>query len=143
MLFILDTDHVSLVLHGNPKILAVIANNKNKVDICTSIITAQELFNGWVVRINNTQPLDDLVKLYSEFHQSIDYLRKTDILGFNDVADLRFRQLLQENPFLRKARLQKDMRIAAIALSLEATVVTRNRRDFEQIPGLNIEDWTI
>jgi tRNA(fMet)-specific endonuclease VapC len=141
MLFIFDTDHVSLLLHGNPKIRAAIASTK--ADICTSIITVQELFNGWVVRINNAKASENFVKLYAEFNQSIDYLKKTDILGFDDVADLCFRQLLQENPCLRKARLQKDMRIAAIALSLNATIVTRNRRDFEQVPGLKIEDWTI
>jgi len=50
--------------------------------------------------------------------------------------------LLKDYPELRKSRVQKDMRIAAIALSIGATVVTCNRRDFEQVPGLFIVDWT-
>ena len=73
----------------------------------------------------------------------MELLRKLPILEFNSIAFDRYEILLLQNPNLRKKRLQKDMRIAAIALANNAIVVTRNRRDFEQVPGLKIEDWTI
>ena len=40
-------------------------------------------------------------------------------------------------------RLEKDLRIASIALSVGGTVITCNQRDFSQIPGVKIKDWTI
>jgi tRNA(fMet)-specific endonuclease VapC len=36
-----------------------------------------------------------------------------------------------------------DLKIAAIVLSRNATLLSRNLTDFHQVPGLQVEDWTI
>jgi tRNA(fMet)-specific endonuclease VapC len=36
-----------------------------------------------------------------------------------------------------------DLRIASIAIANQMTLLTRNRVDFERVPGLMFEDWTV
>lgn len=50
-LWILDTDHASLFLAGNKSIATQVAKHSNNVAI--TVVTVQELFNGWVGRLNN------------------------------------------------------------------------------------------
>lgn len=138
--FILDTDHVSLWLQGHPSISSKAAQLPS--NIAMTIVTVQELFNGWVVKINNPAEASNLVKLYTKFWTTLAFLRDVQILNFDAAADERYRHLLREHPVLRKNRIQKDVRIAAIALSVNGILITRNQRDFSQIPNLVIEDWT-
>jgi tRNA(fMet)-specific endonuclease VapC len=65
-LWLLDTDHVSLLLERHPQISRQVADLGAEVVI--SIVTVQELFNGWVVRINGTQKVQDVVRLYGKLH---------------------------------------------------------------------------
>jgi tRNA(fMet)-specific endonuclease VapC len=140
MKYILDTDHVSMILRGDQRVLARVAAAGG--DAVTTVVTVQEVFNGWVVKINGVSPTADFVGLYGELWKSLDYLRSSRVLQFDQAADACFRGLLQGYPELRKQRIQRDVRIAAIALAVGGTVVTRNRRDFERVPGLQVVDWS-
>ncbi|NJN92034.1 MAG: type II toxin-antitoxin system VapC family toxin [Leptolyngbyaceae cyanobacterium SL_5_14] len=139
-LWILDTDHVSLLLVGHPQISRRVTELGS--DVAITVVTVQELFNGWVVQINNAREAKDFVRLYGKFSRTITLCKRVPIKDFDQVAGDRYQQMLMEIPSLSKRRLQKDLRIVAIALSVGATVVTRNYRDFSQIPGLLLENWT-
>jgi tRNA(fMet)-specific endonuclease VapC len=65
------------------------------------------------------------------------------MLNFDGFAATQLTTLLLDQPELSKQWLQKDMRIAAIALANKAVVVTRNKRDFSLVKGLKITDGSI
>jgi tRNA(fMet)-specific endonuclease VapC len=140
-LSILDTDSVSLFLAGNQSLIDRVTSELP--DVVTTIITVQELFNGWAGRINDPAESNNLVRIYGRLSQTTEFLKTIEILPFSESANNYYQSLLSEYRFLAKKRLEKDLRIASIALSVGGTVITCNQRDFSQIPGVEIEDWTI
>ncbi len=113
----------------------------HRTNIAITIVTVQEIFNGWIGRLNHPSEANRQVALYAKLSGVVAVLKEVDVLDFDAKADQVFRQLLTRNPELRKNRLQKDMRIASIALANDAIVVTRNYRDFSQVPNLTILNW--
>lgn len=107
-LFVLDTDHISLWFRGHSSICAKAAQFSS--DIAVTIVTVQELYNGWVVNINNPSSANNLVELYTRFCATVEFLQSVRILNFDATADTQYRQLLKEHPSLRKNRIQKDVR---------------------------------
>lgn len=138
--YILDTDHVSLFLQGNQAVISRVGQVYPHLAI--TIVTVQEIFNGWVVKINDRTESTNLVNLYTKLWTTQEYFKGVRILNFDSAAYTCYQRLLRENQHLNKKRLQKDLRIAAIALSTNAVMVTRNQKDFTQIPGLVLENWT-
>lgn len=46
--------------------------------------------------------------------------------------------------WLQRVRIgTMDLKIAAIALSNHATLLTRNSKDFSKVPGLRFDDWSV
>jgi tRNA(fMet)-specific endonuclease VapC len=63
---------------------------------------------------------------------------EAQVLPFDDIAAEVFDELRSQG--VRIGTM--DLRIAAIALARDLTVLSRNLVDFGRVPGLRIEDWT-
>jgi tRNA(fMet)-specific endonuclease VapC len=138
-LWILDTDHVSLFLEGNLQIRKQATGKFPHVAI--TIITVQEIFNGWTGRLNNPTYAHQQVRLYTKLWEATEFFKALPILNFTETAQDCHQKLLAVNKELSKKRLEKDTKIAAIAIANSGIAVTRNHRDFSLIPDLAIENW--
>jgi tRNA(fMet)-specific endonuclease VapC len=70
---------------------------------------------------------------------SIAFYQTVQVLPYNDEAATKFEQLRQQ-----KIRIgAQDLRIAAIVLSHQATLITRSTRDFSRVPDLSLADWSV
>jgi tRNA(fMet)-specific endonuclease VapC len=139
-LWVLDTDHLSLLERGNPKIQGRLRQiDTNSVAI--TIVTAEEKMKGRLAAINNLsgiERVDRLTVAYQALQSTIEDLQVLSILPFTELARDRYRELLEQ-----KIRVgSHDLRIAAITLSVDGVLVTRNRRDFERVTGLRLTDWS-
>ena len=63
---------------------------------------------------------------------------RMNVLSFSDEEQMLFAELKPQCPRVQTM----DLRIASIALATNATLLSRNLRDFGRVPGLLVEDWT-
>jgi tRNA(fMet)-specific endonuclease VapC len=61
------------------------------------------------------------------------------VLSFSEAAADIFEDLRKQK--IRVATM--DLRIGSIAIANRMTVLTRNTVDFQRIPNLSFEDWTV
>lgn len=102
------------------------------------MITYEEQLKGRLAVVSKAKTLDEQVSAYQWLQQiAMDYSSIT-IIPFDRTS-------ATEHQCLRKAypRLgNMDLKIAAIALTNKAILLTRNESDFRQILELKIEDWS-
>ncbi len=102
-------------------------------------ITVEEQCSGWYALLRKATQPDRLARAYQRLADTIPFLAQFAILGFPESAQRRFDRLAALKLGVRKM----DLRIAAIALEHGAIVATRNLRDFQRVPGLVVEDWSV
>jgi tRNA(fMet)-specific endonuclease VapC len=136
-LYVFDTDHISLQQRSHPAVLQRLQALCEDDSIAVTVITVEEQICGRleIIRRHGASPLQ--VAAYAAFQQTLRYFATWQVLDFTQTAFDQFSALRQQ-----RIRIgSQDLRIAAITLANAATLVTRNTRDFAQVPGLRIEDW--
>lgn len=137
-MFILDTDHISLFQRNHPTVVAhVLETPPDK--LATTVITLEEQIRGRLDRVRKAKSDEEIVRAYKNLLVTFLYFQNVRVIGFDEKAQTIFRSL-REN----KIRIgTQDLRIASIALTHNATIVTRNYQDYISVPSVKIQDWSL
>lgn len=140
-MIILDTDCLSLL---NRERLLESSKLRQKLErfppeeLFTTIITFEEQMRGWMAFIAKSKTIEQQIYAYERLHRSLEAYRNTTVLDFDENAAKVFQELKSQ-----KIRIGvMDLKIASIAISRKAILVSRNLKDFEQVPVLTVQDWT-
>jgi tRNA(fMet)-specific endonuclease VapC len=137
-LWILDTDHISLLQRNHPNVKQRLTSiDPNKIFV--TVITFEEQMRGRLNQVKQAKSQQSLISAYHALRETIEDYKRLNLLDFDKDAYSCHMNLLRQ-----KIRIgSQDLRIAAIALSVDGIVVTRNQKDFGKVPNLKTEDWTL
>ena len=134
-----DSDVLSDLLRGRADYLArltAIPFSQQTIPV----VVVEEVFRGRLDVIRQAQAGKARVTIteaYSLFERTFSDLRRQQLLAYDDAANEVFRDWRT-----RGVRTPtNDLRIAATCVSHQATLVSRNRKDFEGLSGLSVEFW--
>jgi len=132
-----DTDIVSDIWAGHEP-YASRAQAIPLADQAISVTVAEEVLRGRLDQIRKAEAgrgASNLVEAFRRFETAINGSRTLPITDAAHALVLAWKAA--------KVRVgPRDMRIAASALVAGYTLVTRNARDFSQLPGLVLDVWT-
>lgn len=136
--YLLDTDHISLFQRRHPQVVArVLATPASELTV--SIVSAEEQLQGRLTVIRRARSPGDVARGYARLRETLDFYQTLAVFDFDEEAARQFDALRGQGVRIGT----QDLRIAATALVTASVIVTRNRRDFAQVPGLALEDWTV
>lgn len=137
-MLMMDTDHVSELARGGPNGRLLAARlASTEAAVVTTIVTVEELLRGRLAQIARAKTEMSQVSAYERLQATLVATRHLRVLPFDAAAASTFHRLLGS----RLGVGTMDPRIAAIAVANNATLLSRNLKDFSRVPDLKVEDW--
>jgi tRNA(fMet)-specific endonuclease VapC len=134
---LLDTDTLTLLLRGHPRVQKRMRSAET--DVATTVVTWMEVLQGRFQAIFSAADADQLERASQRLDESVGQLNTLPIVPISRAVAKEFAALSANKKLKRIGR--GDVLIASIALAENAKLITRNVRDFSLVPGLMWENW--
>lgn len=134
-----DTDVLTGILLGNAALVER-ASRLPAVPHCVPVVVVEEVLRGRLSAIRRAESARRGVGIedaHERFAEAVETLRLARILHYDSQAHGLFTEWRKQGSRIST----HDLRIAAICVAHSAKLVSRNRKDFRGVPGLDVEFW--
>jgi len=126
-MYCLDTNIIIDILRGDTELKTKI----DRLDVATTTITLCELFKGAYLSRDSEKNIKTIE----------DFIREIDILNLDEKSSRIVGKDYKNLKIQGKLIQDLDLIIASIAKRHNFVLATRNKKDFQNIPDLKIEEW--
>ena len=137
-MLVLDTNHLVEIERNSAIGVKLVSRLQGQSQrFATTIVCAEEQFRGWLAQIRRHRESPKALGSYARLEGSIRFFASWDLLAWDEQSSKFFHEIQT-----RHRRLgTMDLKIAAVTIANNAILLSRNLRDFQQIPELKVEDW--
>lgn len=138
-MLVLDTDHLScLEWLGSADCRRLQSRlQQSDEDHVTTIVTYEEQSRGWLAYIARAKSLPEQLDAYGRLFRHLQLYLGMTVLEFDKSSAQQYQRLRSDRIHIGPM----DQKIAAITLANNATLLSRNLKDFQKVPGLRVENW--
>ena len=137
-MLILDTDHLSELDRATSAGQILLTRlSQASMDVGTTIVSIEEQLRGRFAQLGRARDPHKMIVIYHAIQATLEGIPRWIVLPWSSAAASAFEAL-------RDSRLgigTMDLRIASIVLTDGSKLLTRNLRDFQRIPNLDVENW--
>jgi tRNA(fMet)-specific endonuclease VapC len=136
-MILFDTDTLTLLHHGNPRVQNRVAHEADIIAI--TVISRIEVLMGRFEFMLKATDGEQWLRAQKSLSLSDRDLANHRVILVDVAAAAEFDRLRHDKKL--KIIGRRDMLIACIALAQRAKLITRNLKHFRLVPGLTVENW--
>ena len=95
MIYLLDTDHVSLDQRGHPLVNVRISTD-GASHVAIGMVTVEEQLRGWLAVLRGAKNGDTRCTAYARLHAAVEYFASSTLLDYDRAADDQFETLRRQ-----------------------------------------------